>query len=108
MRRGDIVTVAMFGDYGKPRPAVVIQANWLDDTDSVLACQITSTDRDILTYRLKVEPATGTGLRGISYVMADKIFPAKLSKCGPVIGRVPDAVMARLSEILAVVIGLVG
>jgi mRNA interferase MazF len=107
MRRGDIVTVAVSGDYGKPRPAVVIQANWLDDTDSVLVCQITSTERDILTYRLKVEPVTGTGLCGISYVMADKIFAAKRSKCGPVIGRAPDPVMARLNEILAVVIGLV-
>ena len=107
MRRGDIVTVALSGDYGKPRPAVIIQADWLDDTDSVLVCQITSTERDILTYRLKVEPESGTGLRGISYVMADKIVAAKRTKCGPVIGHVPDEVMAHLNEVLAVVIGLV-
>ncbi|MDS9990839.1 P29 [Xylella fastidiosa] len=26
MRRGDLVTIAMQGDFGKPRPALVIQA----------------------------------------------------------------------------------
>jgi mRNA interferase MazF len=108
MRRGDIVTVAVAGDYGKPRPAVIIQANWLDDTDSVLVCQITSTERDILAYRLKVEPDVGTGLRGISYVMADKIFAVKRLKSRAVIGGFPDVVMVRLDEILAVVIGLAG
>lgn len=70
-------------------------------------CQITSTERDILAYRLKLEPGAGTGLRGVSYVMVDKIFAAKREKCRPVIGRMPDVVMARLDEILAVVIGLV-
>lgn len=25
MKRGDIITVALSGDYGKPRPAVVVQ-----------------------------------------------------------------------------------
>lgn len=27
MLRGDLVTVALSGDYGKPRPALVIQAD---------------------------------------------------------------------------------
>ena len=66
MRRGDIITIAVSGDYGKPRPAVVVQADRLGDTDSVLVCQMTSSQRAALIYRLMVEPATGTGLRGIS------------------------------------------
>jgi mRNA interferase MazF len=32
------VTVAVQGDCGKPRPAVVIQSDWLAETDSVLVC----------------------------------------------------------------------
>ena len=32
MRRGDIVVVAAPGDYGKPRPAVVVQADALTES----------------------------------------------------------------------------
>jgi len=27
MKRGDVVTVAATGDYGKPRPAIVVQSD---------------------------------------------------------------------------------
>ena len=46
MRRGEIVTVAVQGDYGKPRPAVVIQSDWLAETESVLVCLLISTTRE--------------------------------------------------------------
>ena len=36
MKRGDIVIVSAAGDYGKPRPAVVIQSDRLRSMDSVL------------------------------------------------------------------------
>jgi mRNA interferase MazF len=105
MRGGGIVTVAVSGDYGKPRPAVIIQANRLDDTDSVLVCRITTTERDTLTYRLRVRTADGTGLREISYVMADKVFAAKRAKCGRVIGRPPVNLLIALDRMLAIGIG---
>ena len=28
MKRGDLVTIALQGDYGKPRPAVVVQSDF--------------------------------------------------------------------------------
>jgi mRNA interferase MazF len=34
MRRGDLVTIAVSGDYGKPRPALVIQADPFADLPS--------------------------------------------------------------------------
>ena len=27
MKRGDLVTIALQGDYGKPRPALVVQSD---------------------------------------------------------------------------------
>ena len=37
MRRGDILTVAAPGDYGKPRPAVLIQSDLLNtDAQSII------------------------------------------------------------------------
>lgn len=35
MRRGDFVTVAMQGDFGKPSPALVVQANQFDEHATV-------------------------------------------------------------------------
>ena len=43
MKRGDIVTVALQGDYGKPRPAVVIESDMIPPGDSVILCPISST-----------------------------------------------------------------
>jgi len=63
MKRGDIVTAAAQGDYGKPRPAVVIQSDRLAETDSVLVCLITSELRDALFHRVPLEPTAETGLR---------------------------------------------
>ena len=62
MKRGDIGTVAAAGDYDKPRPAIVIQPDWLEETDSVLVCLMTTKRRAARLYRLDVEnsPATHT------------------------------------------------
>ena len=105
MRRGDIITVAISGDYGKPRPAVVIQADWLDESDSVLICQITTAWRDAPLYRLTVPVTDQTGLRQVSYVMAEKIFAVRRVRCGAVIGCLPEASKIALSRMLVEVIG---
>jgi len=59
MKRGDLVTVSASGDCGKPRPAVVIQSDRLDDIGSVLVCLISSVERDAPYYRVPVTPTTG-------------------------------------------------
>jgi mRNA interferase MazF len=100
MRRGDIVTVAAPGDYGKPRPAVVIQSDWLNDTDSVLVCLMTSTKRDTPIYRLDVISSPVTGLREPSQIMADKIMAVRRDKCGPAIGRIPVETSVALGRML--------
>lgn len=44
LRRGDVVTVAASGDFGKPRPAVVVQSDVFPyEHASVIVCQMTST-----------------------------------------------------------------
>ena len=106
MKRGDVLTVAFAGDYGKPRPAIVIQADSLGETDSVLICQVTSMQRDAPLYRLPVPATAETGLRAESYVMVDKIFAVRRDRCGPVIGRLPDGLKVALNQMLAVMIGL--
>ncbi len=35
MKRGDLVTIALPGDYGKPRPALVVQSDLFSEHPSV-------------------------------------------------------------------------
>ncbi|CAA7615159.1 Toxin MazF [Magnetospirillum sp. LM-5] len=106
MKRGDVVTVAAAGDYGKPRPAVIVQSDWLDETDSVLVCLVTSTMRDAPLYRLSLLPTDSTGLRQPSQVMIDKVLAVRRDRCGAVIGRLGEADLAAMSRLLALVVGL--
>ena len=106
MRRGDIVTIVTPGDYGKPKPAIIIQSDRLNATKSVMVCPMTSTGVASPLARLSVAPMGGTGLRVVSFAMADKITTVRREKCGPVIGRLPNELSLVLDEMLAVVIGL--
>lgn len=96
----------MPGDYGKPRPAIVIQSDTLPPTDSVLVCLMTTDRYASPAYRLPVEPSSENGLRHPSDVMADKIMAARRDRTGGVIGRLEADKMAELSSMLAVAIGL--
>lgn len=106
MKRGDLVTVSAQGDYGKPRPAIVIQSDVLNAADSVLVVLITGTVADAPLYRLTVEPTEGNGLKTVSQVMVDKVLAFPRVKCGPVIGRLSGADMLALNNMLSVMIGL--
>lgn len=106
MKRGDLVTVSPQGDYGKPRPAIIVQSDALNTADSVLVALLTSAIADAPLYRLTVEPTDGNGLKVVSQVMADKILAYPRAKCGPVIGRLSGADMLALSNMLSVMIGL--
>ena len=108
MKRGDIVTVALQGDYGKPRPAVVIQSDRLAGTDSVLVCLLTTVQKHTSIYRLPVEPSEHNRLRNFSEIMVEKIMAIPRAKVGVVFGSVDEATMLALNQMLAIVIGLAG
>ena len=106
MRRGDLVTVAVAGDYGKPRPALVIQSDFLAETDSVLVCLLTTTLRGVPLYRLSLPAGPDTGLHAPSQVMVDKIMAVRRDRCGAPIGRVDEAALVALGRVLALVVGI--
>jgi len=107
MRRGDVVTLAAAGDYGKPRPAVVVQTDALPlGHASVVVCQMTSDGDDAPDFRVLVEPTPRNGLRTRSHVMADKPVTIRRSRVGRKIGHLDDSDIARLNVALAFVMGL--
>lgn len=106
MRRGDLVTIAMQGDFGKPRPALVIQSDQFDAHATVTVLLVSSTLIDAPLFRLTVDPTPENGLRSRSQVMADKAMTVRRDKVGGVIGRLDDDVMIAVNRALLLWIGL--
>jgi mRNA interferase MazF len=107
MQRGDLVTVAAAGNYGKPRPAVIVQTDALPPKHaSVVICQLTSELVDAPDFRITIEPKPENGLRLKSQVMADKPVTVRRERIGQKIGRLGEQDMARLGTALAFVLGL--
>ena len=71
MKRGDLVTVAVSGDYGKPRPALIVQADVYAEHPSVTVLPLASELIDALLLRVSVEPGESTGLRLRSQMMVE-------------------------------------
>ena len=107
MMRGDVVTVAAAGDYGKPRPAVIVQSDaFPQDHASVIICQMTSDLVDAPDFRVTIEPSAENGLRVRSQVMADKPVTIRSARIGKRIGRLGAGDAGRLNLALAFVMGL--
>jgi mRNA interferase MazF len=102
MKRGDFVTAAFSRDYGKPRPALIVQSDRYNALPSVVLCPLTSDLQTIPTFlRLTVEPSLANGLVERSQVAIDKIAVLPVEKIGKVIGQADDSLMERVTLALA-------
>ena len=106
MRRGDLVTIAVGGDYGKPRPALVVQADAFAELSAVTVLRLTSELNDWPTFRVTVAPTAENGLRKPSQVMIDRAIAPPREKAGPGFGRLDAGTMAEVSRTLSVFLGL--
>ena len=105
--RGDLVVVAVQGDYGKPRPSLVVQSDLFNETHpSITIAPITSTIVDTPLFRVTVEPSRRNGLRLVSQIMVDKITTVRRQRLGQTIGRLEEDVMLRVSRALALWFGI--
>ncbi len=106
MRRGDLVTIAVTGDYGKPRPALIVQADAFRALAAVTVLRLTSELHDWPTFRVTVQPSTGNGLRKPSHVMIDRAVSLPREKVGAVFGCLDEDTMRSVSRTLADFLGL--
>lgn len=103
MRHGDIVTVVIQSDYGKPRPALIIQSDLFSEHPSITILPITSDRREgAPLFRLIVEPDTGNGLRLPCQIMVDKAQTVRRDKIGDRIGRLDDSQMLAVSQMITI------
>jgi mRNA interferase MazF len=107
LKRGDVVVVALAGDYGKPRPALVVQSDLFNETHaSVTVVPVTSTLVDAPIFRLTVEPSPANGLRSLSQLMIDKVTTVSRARIAQSIGRLEDDLLLRVSRALALWVGI--
>lgn len=107
MQRGDIVTCVLSGDYGKPRPAVIVQSDLFNPTHaSITLCPITSHLVEVPLFRLLLQPAAQNGLKRISQIMVDKIMTLPRNKIGPKIGTLTTTQQHALNQALEIWLNL--
>ena len=104
--RGDFVTIAVQGDFGKPRPALVIQSDQFDEHATVTLLLVTSALVAAPLLRITVQPNAGNGLQKPSQVMIDKAMTVKRDKVGQSIGRIDADSMVQVERCLAVFLGI--
>jgi mRNA interferase MazF len=105
VRRGDLVAVAVQGDYGKPRPALIVQSDLFDEHPSVTILPVTSQLRETPLFRIHIEPTAANGLQKPSQVMVDKTQTIPREKVGQLIGRINDETLLEVNRALALFLG---
>jgi len=106
MKRGDLVTVALSGDFGKPRPALIIQSDSFDATDTVTLVLISGTLIDAPLLRLTVRPDPENGLQKPSQIMIDKAMTVRRDRIGKRFGRLSEDEMLSVTRSIALFLGI--
>ena len=106
MRRGDLVTIALQGDIGKPRPALVVQSDHFDAHPTVTVLLVSSALVASPLLRVTVEPDKLNGLRARSQIMVDKAMTVMRGKVGPAFGRLGQDRMLEVERGLALFLGI--
>lgn len=101
MMRGDFVTIAMQGDFGKPGPALVIQADQFGEHTTVTVLPVTSTLVAAPLLRISVRPSLENGLRKPSQTMT-----VQRDKIGQAFGRIKVDALVEVERCLAVFLGI--
>ena len=103
IRRGDFVLAAAPGDYGKPRPVLVVQSDLFAALPSLTVCPLTGHIRDDAgLLRITVVPDRSNGLRKPSQIAIDKMTTLPRARFREVVGRADDRLMLQVTRALAV------
>lgn len=107
MKRGDVVLVTYRGDYGKPRPSIVMQSDHLgSDHASIVVALCTTHHRDAPLFRITIERSDENGLDEDSQVMADKLVAVPKENVKARVGQISEEQMLTLDRAVALVLGL--
>jgi mRNA interferase MazF len=100
------VTIALPGDFSKPRPALVIQSHFFDQIDTLTVALVTSAVVDAPYMRVTIVPTVYNGLKVVSQVMVDKVMTSRIERVGEVFGRLETEIMLEVDRRLALFLGI--
>ena len=106
MKRDEIYKAIPPGEYGKPRPVVIVQSDFFGDRDSVTVCLLTSTLINAPLFRVRIAPGPHNKLRKPSDIMVDKIMTVRRERLSEHVGNLAAPEMAALDRSLAVWLSL--
>lgn len=107
IHRGDVVTCVLSGEFGKARPAIVLQADLFNATHaSVTVCPVTSHLLAAPLFRVSLSPRAGTGLKIESQAMVDKLSTVRLDRLGTIIGQLEADDLERVESAVMLWLGL--
>lgn len=106
MIRGEIWSVAGGVYASKTRPAVVLQGDRFDATDSLIVCPLTSTDVVAPLLRVRIPADALSGLDSNSSVMIDKLTTVRRLSVTRRIGRLSAAQLVEVERLVMVFLGL--
>lgn len=101
------MTIAVQGDFGKSRPALVIQSDIFNEYHSTVTVLLISSK--LVTapiFRVSIEPNNKNGLRKPCQVQVDKAMTVRKEKIGPVFGQLNDVTMLAVTRALAIFLGM--
>lgn len=99
-QKGNIVICAIAGDYGKPRPATIVQSNLFSMHASFTVCPITSHLIKTPLFRLLISPDVNNGLKVVSQIMIDKIMTIHKDKIHQKIGNISSEQLKEVNQAL--------
>jgi mRNA interferase MazF len=105
MKQGDIIAVSLPGDYGKPRPAVVVQSDAFEHLNSVTVLPLTSHVLSLERCRVVVNPTEQNGLQKVSQIMVEKASTVPRDRAGQLIGRLSPEDISAVNRALALFLG---
>ena len=104
MIRGDLIVVALPGDSGKPRPALVVQSDLFAEHPTVSLLPITF--HLVAAPLLRIDIGTESGLDRPSQIQIDKLQTVRRERVGAVIGRARPALLVAVNRAIALFLGL--
>ena len=107
MKRGEIYYVVPPRDFGKQRPAVVIQSSlFLENASTITFCLMTGSVQFVNPMRILVNPTRTNGLDQPSLVQVDKIVTVDAERIRNRIGTITPTQLATLDAALKLWLGL--
>ena len=107
MKQGDIIAVSLPGDYGKPRPAVIVQSDAFEHLNSVTVLPLTSHVLSLERCRVVVNPTEQNGLQKVSQILVEKASTVPRDRAGQLIGRLSPEDISAVNRALALFLGFV-